>query len=223
MIRANEAGEGVRISDVANVTESLEEAQVYYDVSGTPALNMIIMKKSDADIIDAVDRVKQYIKTIPQRYGDDVHIDTFQDFSRFAKIRLGVLTNNGLVGLILVFISLILFLRPSVALTTTWGIPIVFFTGLYLLYLSGITLNLVSMLGFIMVLGMLVDDAIIIGENITYHMEKGMTPNEAAVKGASELVGPVTSTILTTVIAFLPLMFMSGIIGKFIMTLIIKL
>ncbi len=219
MIRANEAGEGVRISDVANVTESLEEAQVYYDVSGTPALNMIIMKKSDADIIDAVDRVKQYIKTIPQRYGDDVHIDTFQDFSRFAKIRLGVLTNNGMVGLILVFISLILFLRPSVALTTTWGIPIVFFTGLYVLYLSGITLNLVSMLGFIMVLGMLVDDAIIIGENITYHMEKGMTPNEAAVKGASELVGPVTSTILTTVIAFLPLMFMSGMIGKFIIAI----
>jgi len=219
MIRANEAGEGVRISDVATVTESLQEAQVYYDVSGTPALNMIIMKKADADIIDAVDRVNQYIKTIPQRYGDDVQIETFQDFSRFAKIRLGVLTNNGLVGLVLVFISLILFLRPSVALTTTWGIPIVFFTGLYVLYLSGITLNLVSMLGFIMVLGMLVDDAIIIGENITYHMEQGMTPNEAAVKGASELVGPVTSTILTTVIAFLPLMFMSGIIGKFIIAI----
>lgn len=219
VLRANELGQGIRLGDVATVTETLEEAEIYYDVSGTPALNMIVMKKSEADIINAVDRINTYLEQVPRRYGDDVQIETFQDFSYFAKVRLGVLTNNAQVGLVLVFLSLIMFLRPSVALTTTWGIPIVFLTGLYVLYLSGITLNLVSMLGFIMVLGMLVDDAIIIGENITYHMEQGLSPNEAAVIGAKELLGPVTATILTTVTAFMPMLFMSGIIGKFIIAI----
>ncbi len=219
VLRANEYGQGIKLGDIASVTETLEKARVYYDVAGTPALNMIIMKKADADIITVVDKVKQYLKTIPEKYNQDLKISTFQDYSRFTRLRLGVLTNNGIVGIFLVFISLILFLRPSVALTTTWGLPIVFLTGLFVLYISGITLNLVSMLGFIMVLGMLVDDAIIIGENITYHMEEGMAPLEAAVKGATELIGPVTTTVMTTVVAFLPLMFMSGIIGKFIVAI----
>jgi len=219
VLRANEQGQGIRLGDIATVTESLEEAKVYYDVSGTPALNLLVMKKSEADIIDSVERIEVYLEQIPQRYGDDIRIETFQDFSYFAKVRLGVLTNNAIVGLLLVFLSLIMFLRPSVALTTTWGIPIVFLTGMYVLYLSGITLNLVSMLGFIMVLGMLVDDAIIIGENITYHMEQGLSPNEAAITGAHELIGPVTATIMTTVTAFMPMLFMSGIIGKFIVAI----
>ncbi|MCK5396169.1 MAG: efflux RND transporter permease subunit, partial [Gammaproteobacteria bacterium] len=156
---------------------------------------------------------------VPERYGESVHIDSFQDFSRFARTRLGVLTNNGLVGVVFVFISLLLFLRFSVAMTTTWGLPIIFMTGIFMLYASGLTLNLISMMGFIMVLGMLVDDAIIIGENITHYMEKGLSPNEAAVKGSVELIGPVTTTILTTIAAFLPMMFMSGIIGKFIIAI----
>lgn len=219
VIRSNDRGDHLKLADVATIEESLVIPTIYLDSGGDPALNMIILKKTDADIINLVDKVKDYIKTIPELYGDDVHISTSQDFSRFARLRLGVLTNNGLVGLILVFISLILFLRFSVAMTTTWSLPIVFLTGLFFLHLSGITLNLVSMLGFIMVLGMLVDDAIIIGENIAYHMEQGDSSNDAAVKGAYELFGPVTTTILTTVAAFLPLMYMSGMIGKFIVAI----
>lgn len=219
VIRTTENGQAVYLKDIAKISETIEKSRVYYDVSGKPALNAIILKKQDADIITVVDKLKLYLETIPNLYGDDVITTTFQDFSQFAKVRLGVLTNNGIVGVILVFLSLILFLRLSVALTTTWGLPIVFFTGLYFLYQLGITLNLVSMLGFIMVLGMLVDDAIIIGENITYHMENGMHAKKAAVVGAKELVGPVTTTILTTVAAFFPLMFMSGVIGKFIVAI----
>lgn len=219
VLRSNDRGDNIKIADVATVEESLVIPTLYLDSGGDPALNMIILKKTDADIINLVDKVKDYIKTIPELYGDKVHISTSQDFSRFTRLRLGVLTNNGIVGLILVFISLILFLRFSVAMTTTWSLPIVFLTGLFFLHLSGITLNLVSMLGFIMVLGMLVDDAIIIGENIAYHMEQGDSSNDAAVKGAYELFGPVTTTILTTVAAFLPLMYMSGMIGKFIIAI----
>lgn len=219
VLRSNDQGDNLKVSDIATIEESLVIPTIYLDSGGDPALNMIILKKTDADIINVVDEVKEYIKTIPGIYGNKVKVSTSQDFSRFARLRLGVLTNNGIVGLILVFISLIVFLRFSVAMTTTWSLPIVFLTGLFLLHLSGITLNLVSMLGFIMVLGMLVDDAIIIGENIAYHMEQGDSPNDAAVKGAYELFGPVTTTILTTVAAFLPLMFMSGTIGKFIVAI----
>ncbi|MDH5694919.1 MAG: efflux RND transporter permease subunit, partial [Gammaproteobacteria bacterium] len=219
VIRANLEGGGLRLGDIAQVVEDLEEPRVYYDVDGRPALNMIVMKKQEGDIINTVDTVKEYLSTVAKTYGADVHVDTFQDFSRFTRLRLGILTNNGLVGLILVFISLVLFLRPSVALTTTWGLPIVFLTGLFILMGMGVTLNLISMLGFIMVLGMLVDDAIIVGENITYHMEKGRNPREAAVIGAVELMGPVTTTVLTTIIAFVPMFFVSGMIGKFIVAI----
>lgn len=219
VLRSNDQGDNIKLSDIATIEESLVIPTSYFDSGGNPALNIIILKKTEGDIIDVVDDVKKFIATIPEEYGENITTSTSQDFSRFTRLRLGVLTNNGVVGLILVFISLILFLRLSVAMTTTWSLPIVFLTGLYFLYVSGITLNLISMLGFIMVLGMLVDDAIIIGENIAYHMERGENANDAAVIGAYELLGPVSTTILTTVAAFLPLMFMSGVIGKFIIAI----
>ncbi len=219
VIRANARGDTLKLGDVAKVSEALETPRTLHDVEGKPAVSMLVLKKTDADIIDTIDLVKPYLKTIPARYGEDIRVKSFQDFSRFARMRLGVLTNNGMVGIVLVFVSLLFFLRFSVAMTTTWGLPIIFLSGVALIYYFGMTLNLVSMMGFIMVLGMLVDDAIIIGENITHHMEKGLNPVEAAVKGAVELIGPVTTTILTTVAAFLPLMFMSGIIGKFVIAI----
>ncbi len=219
IIRANEYGIGVRLGDVATVKESLVKASLYYEVNAKPAMAILVMKKVDADIIKTVNRVKDYIKLIPDLYGKDIKVSTFRDFSKNTKLRLSVLSTNAIVGLFLVFICLVAFLRPSVALTTTIGLPIVFFIGLYTLSVMGITLNLVSMLGFIMVLGMLVDDAIIVGENITYHMEQNMPPLKAAVVGSYELMGPVITTILTTIAAFIPMLFMSGILGKFIVSI----
>jgi len=219
IVRANQYGAGVRLGDVATVKESLVKASLYYEVNAKPAMAILVMKKVDADIIQTVNRVKEYIKLIPDSYGNDISVSSFRDFSKNTKLRLSVLSTNAIVGLFLVFICLIAFLRPSVAFTTTIGLPIVFFIGLYTLSVMGITLNLVSMLGFIMVLGMLVDDAIIIGENITYHMEKGLAPLNAAVIGAYELLGPVITTILTTIAAFIPMLFMSGILGKFIVSI----
>lgn len=219
IIRANELGNGIRLGDIATVKESLVKASEYYEVNAKPALAILVMKKVDADIIEAVQRVRSYIKLIPSKYGENVKVSTFRDFSKNTKLRLSVLSTNAVVGLFLVFICLVAFLRPSVALTTTIGLPIVFLIGLFTLSSIGITLNLVSMLGFIMVLGMLVDDAIIVGENITYHMEQGMPPLQAAVIGSYELLGPVITTVLTTIAAFIPMLFMSGILGKFIVSI----
>lgn len=219
VLRSNERNDVLRLKDIATVSETLVTPRVTYDVGGKPALSLLVLKKPDGDIIDSVDAVQQYISTIQDRYGADIDVSTFQDFSKFTRLRLGVLTNNGLVGLVLVFISLLLFLRFSTAMTTTWGLPIIVLSGIFLLYSFGTTLNMISMMGFIMVLGMLVDDAIIIGENITYHMEQGMPPHAAAIQGSLELIGPVTTTIMTTIVAFMPMLFMSGMIGKFIIAI----
>lgn len=216
VLRANERGQALYLKDVAEVTETLERPYRYVAASGDPAITMIVIKKGDADIITLVDKVRNYLDTIPDKYGDEVHVSAYNDFSTITRLRLGVLTSNGTIGLALVLVMLMLFLRPAVALTTAWGLPIIFFAGIGVLYALGVTLNLLVMFGFIMVLGLMVDDAIIIGENATYHMERGLSPEQAAIEGTYELIGPVTATVLTTIVAFMPLLFMDGIIGKFI-------
>ena len=219
VLRANENGQSLLLKDVADVRETLERPYRYVGAKGDPAITMIVIKKGDADIIDLVDQVRGYLDTVPQKYGEEVNISAYNDFSTITRLRLGVLTSNGSIGLVLVLLVLMLFLRPAVALTTAWGLPIIFFSGIAVLYAAGITLNLLVMFGFIMVLGLMVDDAIIIGENATYHMERGLSPEQAAIEGTYELIGPVTATVLTTIVAFLPLMFMEGIIGKFIVAI----
>ncbi|MDX8407107.1 MAG: efflux RND transporter permease subunit, partial [Mariprofundaceae bacterium] len=219
VLRANEQGQALRLGDVADVSQTLERPSRYVGAQGDPALNMIVLKKGDADIISLVDRVRAYLKTVPEKYGQGVNVRVYNDMSTITRLRLGVLTQNGAIGLALVLLTLMLFLRPAVALTTAWGLPIIFFSGLLALYLAGVTLNLLTMFGFIMVLGLMVDDAIIIGENATYHMEQGMPPEAAVIKGTHELIGPVSATVLTTIVAFLPLMHMDGIIGKFVFSI----
>ena len=218
VLRAN-VNRAVRLGDVARVVETLERPRRIIRAMGDPAVNMIVLKKGDADILDTVDRVRAYLRAVPERLDPRLHTRVYLDFSIVTRLRLGVLTNNGALGLVLVLAVLALFLRPAVALTTAWGLPVIFFAGLLALFLAGQTLNLLTMFGFIIVLGLMVDDAIIIGENVTWHMERGRTPEEAAVAGTTELAAPVIATVLTTIVAFLPLMFMHGIIGKFVFSI----
>jgi len=219
VLRSNERGDVLRLKDVAEVTAALERPRRIVRAQGDPAVNMIVLKKGSADIITLVDRIRGYLKTVPEKYDQRLHVRIYNDFSTITRLRLGVLTGNGSIGLALVLMTLLLFLRPAVAITTAWGLPVIFFSGLLALYLAGVTLNLLTMFGFIMVLGLMVDDAIIIGENASYHMEQGLSPQEAAIVGTHELIGPVSATVLTTIVAFLPLMFMQGIIGKFVFSI----
>jgi len=219
VLRANDRGHAVYMRDVADVSEALVTPQRYVDAMGKPAINMIAIKKGNADIIDLVDRLRAYLATVPKQYGGHISVHTYRDISTITRLRLHVLTSNGGIGLMLVLAILLLFLRPAVAFTTAWGLPVIFFSGILILFLFGNTLNLLSMFGFIIALGLIVDDAIIIGENTTWHMEQGMAPKRAAVQGAYELAGPVSATVSTTIVAFLPLLFMQGIIGKFVFSI----
>ena len=164
-------------------------------------------------MVDAVKRkCSEFLKDNP----DGLKISYVNDYSFFARRRLNVLRNNGWFGLVLVIVSMMVFLEKRVAMMAILGIPIAFFTTFIIMNMLGITINMMSMFGLIIVLGMLVDDGIIVAENVYRYMEEGVPPREAAVKGAEEVMGAVTAAVLTTVAAFAPLLFMSGIIGQFI-------
>ncbi len=216
IIRANDAGNWLRIKDVAKVTKDFEDLERITRTNGKRALGLVVIKNEASDIIKVVDKINivldQFKKTLPK----GMEVTKAKDISFYVKRRLGVLKNNGLIGFLLVIIILFFFLDPIPALTTAMGIPIALFISFFVMMGLGMSINLVSMLGLIIVLGMLVDDGIIVSENVFRYVEGGMDPKEAAIRGTTEVMAPVTATILTTFAAFAPLLFLPDIIGKFI-------
>lgn len=216
IIRANDSGNWLRVRDVAKVSDTFEDETTIAKVDGKRATAMVVVKNEQADTIKLVEEVNKQLDQFRKLLPEGMEITTANDYSYYVKRRLGVLKTNGVIGFFLVLAILFLFLDPVPALMTAMGIPIALFTSFMVMLFFGITINLVSMLGIILVLGMLVDDGIIVSENVYRYMEEGMEPRQAAIKGTNEVIAPVTVTILTTFAAFGPLMFMSDIIGKFI-------
>ncbi len=219
LIRANDMGNWVRVGDVARVRDSFEEVKIINKTEGQQSIALTIQKKSNSDIIDVVEEVTKKIETFKKILPDNYDIILNNDLSYFVKRRLDVLINNGLVGLILVILSLFITLGWRIALVTSLGVPLAFSGTFIWMGIQGVTINLMSMFGLIMVLGMVVDDAIIVAENIYRHIEDGEDVKGAVINGTAEVIIPVAGTIMTTIAAFAPLMFMSGIMGKFIWTL----
>lgn len=218
IIRSNDFGNPVRVKDIAEVTNRLEEEAIIIKTDGSKAINLIVRKKEKADAIDLVAGIKKVVDEYRGQV-EGLKIKYVNDFSYFVERRLNILTTNSYVGFFLVLFALFLLLSPTVAFLTALGIPISFFITFIVMNGADISINLISMFGIITVLGMLVDDAIIISENIYRHVEKGMPVKEAAVYGGSQVVKPVFAAVLTTITAFSPLFFISGITGKFIMNI----
>lgn len=216
IIRANELGNWVQVKDIAEVSDGFEEEQEINRTNGSRAINLVVVKKESADAIDLVNKIKEMTANYEENVSNAPEISLVNDFSYYLKRRLSVLVNNGTIGIVFVIITLLFFLNPRIAFVTAIGIPIAFMLTFSAMFILGISINLVSLFGLIIVLGMLVDDAIVISENVFRHIEDGMPFKEAAIKGTGEVWRPVTSTVLTTVAAFLPLMFMTGIMGKFV-------
>ena len=216
IIRSNDLGKWLKVSDIAKVVRALEDETMMIKAMGTRAINFTIVKKSKGDIIKVVDGVYKEIEKYKKIAPAELKIKTFYDMSYYVKRRLKVLRTNGSIGFILVCLILFMFLPPVSALVTAMGIPISFFMTFCVMSYMGLTVNLLTMFGLVMVLGIIVDDGIIISENTFRHIEAGMPPRLAAIKGTNEVAAPVIATILTTVVAFLPLMYMSGILGKFV-------
>ncbi|MCA9406386.1 MAG: efflux RND transporter permease subunit, partial [Candidatus Omnitrophica bacterium] len=216
IIRANDSGNWLKVKDVAGVRETFEKEVTVAKVNSERATAMVVLKNEQADAINVVNDVKKVLEDFRKTIPEELKVTTTNDFSYYVKRRLGVLQNNGVIGFVLVLVILFLFLDPIPAFMTAVGIPVAMFLSFLVMSILGININLVSMLGLLLVLGMLVDDGIIVAENVYRYVEEGMEPRAAAIKGTNEVAGPVTVTILTTFAAFAPLMFMEDIIGKFI-------
>ena len=216
IIRANDEGNWLRVRDVAGVHFDFEDEDIINKSYGTRSINLTVIKRASGDAIKIVDAVKAKTSEFLKHADPGLHVSYVDDISFYIKRRLGVLRNNGIIGLFLVACVLMLFLNHRVALLTALGIPIAFSATLAVMGASGLSVNLITMFGLIIVLGMLVDDGIIVAENSSRYLEQGFSPSEAAVKGTQEVVKPVTATIITTIAAFAPLMFMEGMLGKFV-------
>lgn len=216
VIRANESGNWLRIKDVADVRFSFEDEDVINKSYGMRAISLTVIKRATGDAIKIVEQVKKETENFFSQRAPKLKTAYINDISYYIKRRLGVLKNNGIIGIFLVFCVLMLFLNTRIAILTTLGLPIAFCATIALMGLFGLSVNLITMFGLIIVLGMLVDDGIIISENCSRYLEEGFSPRKAAILGTQEVVKPVTITIITTIAAFTPLMFMGGMLGKFI-------
>jgi multidrug efflux pump subunit AcrB len=219
VVRANELGRPIRVSDIASVSMDFDKAQILNRTNGQPSVAVVVLKKEAADAIDMVDQLKavmgQFIATKAAE-GKTVAASYINDFSYYIRRRVSILTSNLVFGLILIVLVLGLFLPFRVAAVAVTGVVLAFAATIYYFDVAGHSVNLISLLGLIIVSGMLVDDAIVVSDNIVRRMELGESPNEAAINGTVEIWPSVAASVLTTVTAFLPMMFMSGIFGKFI-------
>lgn len=215
IIRANDIGNWLKVKDVARVVDDFEDETEIAKSFGSRAINLIISKKEKSDAIELVAKLKKIIETFKKNVPETINVYTLNDMSFYIQRRLNILKNNAFIGIFLVLFVLRIFLSKRVAFFTALGIPIAFSITLGFMLMTGISVNMLTMFGLIIVLGMIVDDGIIISENTYRYIEKGMPPKEAAIKGTEEVMPAVTTTVITTIVAFLPLMFMTGIIGRF--------
>lgn len=161
------------------------------------------------------DPVKIYEESRQTPFAHEFKLGLHTDLARFLSGRIDLMVRNGTSGLILVAVSLLLFLNWRVALWTALGIPVSFLGTFAVMWMMGVSINLISLFGLIIVLGIIVDDAIVIGENIYRHVQEGMPPRQAAIYGAEEVMWPVIVAVTTTIGAFFPLMFLGGQMGEF--------
>ncbi len=208
-------GTVLTVKDLGNVRDEFEDISSISEINGQPAMVINVERTKTEDLLGMVDSVKKYVSeneaSLPPGYAFEVWGDTSTD----VRDRLDLLTRNGLGGLALVFLVLALFLEMRLAFWVALGIPISILGAGAILGWGGQTLNMLSLFSFLMALGIVVDDAIVIGENIYAHRQLGKPPLQAAVDGAAEVLPSVTASVTTTIIAFSPMFFVSGVMGKF--------
>jgi multidrug efflux pump subunit AcrB len=216
IVRSTFEGPLIKVKDLAIVRDDFEDERILSRINGKQAISFQVSKKENADAIRTVDAVKELVTKESENLPEGVEILFSNDFSRYVRNRFDVVRTNGLIGLVLVIIMLSLFLTIRNAFWVALGIPVALLGVVFMMPVFDVYLDSISLAAMIIVIGIIVDDAIIIAENIQRHREKGDPPLIAAVEGIREVFLPVLTTILTTFFAFAPMFFMSGIMGKFI-------
>ncbi len=214
VVRAESSGNIIRLKDIAEVSDTWSENpdRIYYN--GKKSIEISVSNTNTEDLISSSDNVKAYIQKFNQQY-ENVQMFVSNDAAISLGQRTDLLIKNATMGVLLVLFFLALFLNIRLALWVAIGIPIAFF-GMFIFAANlGITINVLSLFGMIIVIGILVDDGIVIGENIYHHYEKGKSPIRAAIDGTLEVMPPIVSAILTTIIAFSTFFFLDGRVGEF--------
>ncbi len=209
-------GSKVTLGQIAQLRDGFEDVDLFTRFQGKPAGLIEVYRVADQNALEVAATVKQYIEETRPSLPEGVDISIYRDRSRILKSRIRLLLKNMALGLILVSLLLGMFLNARLAFWVTLGIPISFMAGLMLLPTFGVSINMISLFAFIMVLGIVVDDAIVVGENIFRRQEEGLEPLKGAVEGTLEVGRPVVFAVLTTVAAFYPLLLGSGVMGKLI-------
>ncbi|MFC3031910.1 efflux RND transporter permease subunit [Pseudoalteromonas fenneropenaei] len=210
IIKTAADGSLIRLGDIAQIADNFEETPLLTRFNGEPAALIQVYRVGAQSAITVADIAKAFVQKEQARLPQGVNLTYWDDDSEVVKKRLSTLTSNAIQGGILVLALLTLFLRPAIAFWVFIGIPISF-TGAFLaMAFFDISLNLVSLFGFILVLGIVVDDAIVTGENVYRHLQNGRSGLDAAIKGTQEVATPVTFGVLTTVVAFIPMLMIEG-------------
>ena len=235
IIKVTTYGTPVRVKDIATVRDTYQEARTLSRINGQPSISLTIQKKNDGNAIRIIDQIRKIVtpytegqtnpvnqmiqktssKLTPIELPPETKISLVNDSSVLLRERLGILQNNALLGLVLVVVFLWLFMGSRNAFFAALGIPTAILGALWILKLMGSSINASTLFGLILVIGIVVDDAIVVIENVFRRMEEGLSPAKAAIVGAQEVAWPVLSASLTTMAAFLPLILMSGIPGQF--------
>ncbi len=207
-------GTQVLLEDIADIKDGFEETDNAATFNGEPAVMIEVYRIGDQTPVSVSDAVKRTVTAVNQELPPGLTVVPRNDRSEIYRQRMGLLVRNGCVGLGLVFLLLALFLEIRLAFWVALGIPISFLGSLLFLPTMDVSINMISMFAFIVTLGIVVDDAIVVGENIYYHHQRGVPWFNAAISGTREIAMPVTFSVLTNMIAFVPMFFVSGIMGK---------
>ena len=213
-VRALPDGTVLRLADVARVSRDFERARTHSRYNGFESVSLNVTKDDRGDIIDMVDAIDALIEAERPKLPAGLSAGVSSDFSIYVKNRLNTLLQSGLFGLAIVLLILWVFLDARAALMTALGIPAAVTGGIIMMGVVGITMNMLSMFAFILVLGMIVDDAIVVVENCFRYLERGLSPRDAALRGASEVAWPVLTTVTTTVTAFSAMLMIEGELGQ---------
>ncbi|WP_291962197.1 efflux RND transporter permease subunit [Maribacter sp.] len=230
VVRADQSGNVIRLKDVAVVRDRFAESPNATFFNGNLSVSTTITSTNNEDLIAAADQVNAYVDEFNEKY-NNIKLDVVSDQSTTLNQRTQLLTENAIMGMVLVLIFLSLFLNTRLAFWVAFGLPVAFLGMFVFAGFFDVTINVLSLFGMIIVIGILVDDGIVIAENIYQHYEKGKSPVQAAVDGTMEVLPPIISAIITTILAFSIFLFLDSRIGEFfgevsvivILTLVVSL
>lgn len=214
IIRSGFSGNRVVISDVAKLIDGFEKPETIVRYNGKDAINMVIYKKSEADMFNLDKDINKIVDDFKTTLPGNINIEVIVDHTEDVQSLLTIVSLNALIGFGLVLIILFILVNYNVAFWTAMGIPASIFLAFTLFPFFNVNIHYISLVALIIVLGMLVDDGIIISENIYRLQEEGMSGKDAALEGLKEVIWPVLATVVTTIIAFLPILGMTGVMKK---------